>query len=100
MIQIDIPMPKNCDECPISYYIQSGEFEGRLMCNALEFRESSKFRESSSHILENYLVNEWDEERPKKCPLKDGDRYMEGYENGRKDEASFRDGTMMQTFSP
>ena len=58
MIEIDIPEPKYCEECPCSYYIQTGENEGKLMCNALEFRDAG-----------NYLVEEMASKRPDKCPI-------------------------------
>ena len=45
MIVVDMPMPKNCEDCPMSYWIWSGEYEGLMMCNALEFRERRKLRE-------------------------------------------------------
>ena len=38
MIIIDIPIPRNCEECPCSYWIRSGENEGKMMCNAIEFK--------------------------------------------------------------
>ena len=35
MVTIDMPMPERCADCPCSYWIQSGEYEGLMMCNAL-----------------------------------------------------------------
>ena len=58
MIEIDIPEPKYCAECPCSYYIQTGGNEGKLMCNALEFRDAC-----------DYLVEEMSRKRPDKCPI-------------------------------
>ena len=45
MLMIDIPEPKTCEECPCSYWIRSGEYEGLLMCNALEFKERGSFHD-------------------------------------------------------
>ena len=39
MIVIDIPMPDKCFNCPLLYWIRSGEYEGRAMCNAIEARD-------------------------------------------------------------
>ena len=37
MIQIDMPLPERCEDCPCSYYVQGGRNEGALMCEALEY---------------------------------------------------------------
>ena len=63
MIEIDIPLPDCCDDCPCSYWIQTGKHKGKLMCNALEFREKG-------HDKEEYIVDEMDDERPVNCPIK------------------------------
>lgn len=66
MIVIDIPMPENCMDCPCSYYIQTGEYEGRMMCNAKEFKANhSGFREE----LSAYFVVE-ENHRPISCPIR------------------------------
>jgi len=62
MVRLDIPMPEDCDECPCSYWIRSGEYEGRMMCTAMEFRE--KGLEKSW-----YLVDEAAKGRPENCPM-------------------------------
>lgn len=38
MIQIDMRMPQDCFDCPCSYYIQSGTYQGQLMCNVREYQ--------------------------------------------------------------
>ena len=65
MIVIDIPMPQSCEECPCSYYVQTGEYEGAMICNALEFKENSAgLREE----LSRYFVVA-DDHRPENCPI-------------------------------
>lgn len=66
MIVIDVPMPENCEKCPCSYYIQSGEYEGLMMCNAMEFKSiQSGFREELSRF---FVVAE--DHRPDNCPIR------------------------------
>ena len=61
MIVMDIPLPKCCVSCPCSYWIQYGEHEGRLMCNAIE---------SQGKIdRESCLVDERLRTRPEGCPI-------------------------------
>lgn len=69
MIVVDMPMPQNCEDCPMSYWIRSGEYEGMMMCNALEFRESMKLREPAEDITKNYLVDSRPDKRPEGCPI-------------------------------
>ena len=65
MIVIDMPMPANCEACPCSYYVMTGEYEGMMICNAMEFKEkSSGFREELSKY---YVVAE--DHRPDNCPM-------------------------------
>ena len=65
MIVIDIPMPKNCEDCPCSYYVQTGEYEGAMICNAMEFKSNSAgFREEISKF---FVVAE--NHRPDNCPI-------------------------------
>ena len=65
MIMMDIPEPKKCEECPCSYYITSGEYEGLMMCNAIEFKAiSSGFHEEISR----YFVTP-EGHRPDGCPI-------------------------------
>lgn len=59
MIIIDIPMPDSCQNCVCSYWIMSGENEGRLMCNAMEAR--------GDRIV---LVDELANDRPEGCPIR------------------------------
>ena len=63
MIRIDIPLPECCDECPCSHWIWTGKHKGKLMCNALEFKDKHKNKE-------HFLVDEMDENRPSNCPIK------------------------------
>lgn len=66
MVVLDIPMPKDCDECPCSYLIQNGECAGLMMCNAMEFKaKHTEFREL---IRNNFVVIE--DRKPEKCPMK------------------------------
>ncbi|MBO5959311.1 MAG: hypothetical protein J6Q65_04230 [Lentisphaeria bacterium] len=60
MIRIDIPLPETCEECPCSYWIQSGADAGKLMCNALEFAGNP-----------DNLVEEGAPDRPDGCPIID-----------------------------
>ena len=60
MIRIDIPAPKNCEDCPCSYFIQHGEHEGMMLCNVMEIQKTE---------LALCLVDEWAEERPEECPI-------------------------------
>lgn len=70
MITIDIPMPENCADCPLSYWIQSGNYEGLMMCSAMEARDRALvLREPVEDITANYLVEEYAEKRPEKCPI-------------------------------
>ena len=65
MIVMDIPAPQNCDNCPCSYYVQTGEYAGMMMCNAMEFkRTQAGFRED----LSKYFVVPEDH-RPDGCPI-------------------------------
>ena len=64
MIEIDIPMPENCMDCPCSYWIRSGELEDMMLCNALEF----KMRATKTNI-KRCLVDEYAAHRPKRCPI-------------------------------
>ena len=66
MIVIDIPMPESCMICPCSYYIQNGEHEGRLMCNAMEFRENNS---GYAEEIDRFFVQENDN-RPDGCPIR------------------------------
>jgi len=58
MIRVDIPIPDRCDGCPMSYWILTGPNEGRLMCEAIEYRD---------HTV--VIVDERKLERPEKCPI-------------------------------
>ena len=65
MIMIDMPMPANCETCPCSYYVMTGEFEGQMICNAMEFKSNSAgFR---GEISKFFVVAE--NHRPVNCPI-------------------------------
>ena len=67
MILMDIPEPRTCDDCPCSYWVQSGEYEGLMMCNAMEFKANSAgFREEVSR----YFVVAPEAHRPDGCPIR------------------------------
>lgn len=61
MIEIDIPAPKRCLICPMSYYILTGVYEGRMMCQAMETKGIK---------LSDCLIDEHALERPDNCPIK------------------------------
>lgn len=65
MIMINIPMPESCELCPMSYYIRSGEYEGMLMCRAMEARDNYLL-----NATKNYLVDGQKHTRPENCPIK------------------------------
>ena len=69
MVLMDMPMPENCEDCPCSYWIQSGNYEGLLMCSVMEFRDRLVFREPGEDIMANYLVDDYKDERPLVCPI-------------------------------
>jgi len=66
MIMMDIPEPKKCEDCPCAYWIQTGEYEGLMMCNAMEFKsQQSGFHEE----ITRYFVAPEDH-RPEGCPIR------------------------------
>lgn len=65
MILIDIEMPKRCVDCPCAYWIQTGEYQGMLMCNVLEYKAGDKAADKG-----RFIVNEY-EDRPVRCPMFD-----------------------------
>ena len=56
MVVIDMKEPDCCDNCPCSYWIQTGEHAGRLMCSVMEANQKK-----------NCLVEE--RGRPGECPI-------------------------------
>lgn len=63
MILIDIPLPQNCDECPMRHWIENGSYEGMMMCSGLEFRESN-------NLPKGYFIRDQHaDERPADCPI-------------------------------
>jgi len=69
MICINIPMPKKCIDCPFSYWVQGGCFEGMLMCNAKEANLSKKEFKSNDEITGECIVDEYRNKRPADCPI-------------------------------
>ena len=73
MIIVDIPMPKNCDECPFSYLIRTGANEGRTMCNAMESRAIMRLREPAviydPFTPDDFLIDCYAGTRPGACPI-------------------------------
>lgn len=61
MIEVDIPLPKKCLLCPFLYYILTGEYEGRVMCQAMESRGIR---------LPDSLIDEHEPTRPANCPIR------------------------------
>lgn len=87
MIMIDIPMPENCMDCPMSYWVRSGDYEGMMMCNAMEARDRALvLREPAEDITANYLVEEYAEKRPEKCPIA-GEVNIGGNGDGQEERA-------------
>ena len=74
MIEIDMPLPERCYECPMSHWVCSGEHEGRLMCNALEASliRAGNLIMAGNRGIESCLVNENAAQRPENCPIRVG----------------------------
>lgn len=68
MIGIKIPMPKNCLDCPMSYWVRTGRYEGMLMCCAKEMNLSSN-TEPDDDLTGKCIVNEFQNEKPDDCPI-------------------------------
>ena len=64
MVGFEMKMPERCDDCPCSYEIRSGKWQGHLMCEALEKMDPEAGKES-------YLVDAWSWGRPTKCPMRE-----------------------------
>lgn len=65
MIVMDIPEPRKCEDCPCSYWIKSGDYEGLMMCNAMEFKATQTgFHEE---MRKYFIVQE--DSRPDNCPI-------------------------------
>ena len=58
MVRIDMPMPDRCINCPCSYWIQTGQKKGMLMCNIMEY------------IGEKYCLVDEHGIKPIDCPMK------------------------------
>lgn len=77
MIAVDIPMPATCVECPMSYWKQGGRLEGMLMCEAMESRWLYEQKKNDGtavdyireHDGDLFLVDEFMEVRPDRCPI-------------------------------
>lgn len=66
MILMDMPMPESCGNCPCSYQIRTGEYEGMTMCNALEFKDINT---GYKNEMSKYFVVEEERRRPDNCPM-------------------------------
>lgn len=70
MIGLEMAMPKNCRECPCSYYIRTGAYEGDLICEVLEYISLEK-----GINVENgpgaFLVDGLQNNRPAGCPMRE-----------------------------
>lgn len=65
MIMVDIPEPRTCEDCPCSHFVREGDYEGIMMCAAMEFKAIQLgFREP---VVE-YAVSP-DDHRPAGCPI-------------------------------
>ena len=64
MVTFDIPVPPNCLACPCSYCVQSGEHEGKWMCNALEYKHPEEQDRPGAFVLDGSMLV-----RPKNCPI-------------------------------
>lgn len=71
MVKLDISLPETCEDCPCSRYVQSGRYEGLLMCNAIEFREKRKGIICPLHYV---LFNHRDG-KPGNCPMSEENSY-------------------------
>jgi len=59
MIQINMPMPKRCFDCPCSYMVLYGEYKDDYICNVKNYVGI----EAGECLLENLG------KRPKDCPM-------------------------------
>ena len=67
MILVDIPMPENCINCPCSYWIISGDYQGNWMCNAMEFK-AGRSGDYPKNISDFFVTLE--DHRPENCPIR------------------------------
>lgn len=73
MIGFEMEMPERCENCPCSYYIRTGAYRDRLMCEVLEKTEPGA-------PVDRYLVEEY-RPRQEKCPMREmGTEYRKGNE--------------------
>ena len=70
MVKLDIPRPEHCEECPCSYWVKTGEYEGRLMCEAMEYRDIFGMKEPVCDY-ESYMLEEGAKAPPESCPMTD-----------------------------
>ncbi len=65
MIMMDIPEPRTCEDCPCSHFVREGDYEGIMMCAAMEFKANQLgFREP----VIAYAVDP-DDHQPSGCPI-------------------------------
>lgn len=65
MVVIDMPLPDRCYDCPLSYWVQSGDYEGMMMCNAMEANLEANGLDRTGECL----VDENATKRPHGCPM-------------------------------
>ena len=59
MLMMDMPLPQSCENCPCSYWVQTGPNAGQLICEAMESNGKKD------------IVVDWgrSKKRPPKCPI-------------------------------
>ena len=67
MIAIKMRMPKYCEDCPCSYWVQSGDYEGMLMCQAIE----ANLEMNGLNRTGECIVDQWPDRKPENCPMFD-----------------------------
>ena len=70
MIVVDMPMPERCESCPLSYLVKTGPCEGRMICNAMEYRDAFKIAEvQKPYNPVEYVIDDYPNKKPDKCPI-------------------------------
>ena len=65
MVVVNMPLPKRCFDCPLSHWVESGDYEGMLMCNAMEANLELNGLDRTGECL----VDEDAAKRPDDCPM-------------------------------
>lgn len=70
MVQIDMPMPETCSDCPCSYWIECGRDAGKIVCCAIEARLiHDRLTNGKMYSVQDCVVEEVFQGRPEKCPI-------------------------------